>query len=49
MYLYQILKNNLKNIYWVIGVLIVNTKLNINANYVMKNKEKNCESFLANA
>ena len=34
-------KNNLKNIYWVIGVLIVNTKLNLNANYVMKKlKEK---------
>ena len=34
-------KNNLKNIYWVIGILIVNTKLNINASYVMKKlKEK---------
>ncbi|WP_440635456.1 DegT/DnrJ/EryC1/StrS family aminotransferase [Candidatus Pelagibacter sp. HIMB1746] len=34
--------NNLKNIYWVIGILILNTKLNMNAKYVMKKlKEKN--------
>ena len=35
-------KNNVKNIYWVVGILIVNTKLNFNAKYVMnKLKKKN--------
>ncbi len=35
-------KNNIKNIYWVVGILIVNTKLNFNAKYVMnKLKKKN--------
>ena len=35
-------KKNVKNIYWIIGILIVNTKLNLNAKYVMeKLKEKN--------
>ncbi len=34
-------KKNVKNIYWIIGILIINTKLNFNAKYVMeKLKEK---------
>ena len=33
-------KNNVKNIYWVVGILIVNTKLNFNAKYVMNKLKK---------
>ena len=29
-----------KNIYWVVGILIINTKLNIDAEYVMKKLKK---------
>ena len=33
-------KNNVKNIYWVVGILIVNTKLNFNAKHVMNELKK---------
>ena len=33
-------KNNVKNIYWVVGILIVNTKLKFNAKYVMNELKK---------
>ena len=33
-------KNNVKNIYWVVGIMIVNTKLNFNAKYVMNELKK---------
>ena len=33
-------KHNIKNIYWVIGILIKNTNLNMDANFVMKKLKK---------
>ena len=30
------MKNNIKNIYWVVGIVIVNTKLKIDAKKLMK-------------